>query len=231
MRKYLFALVLAVAIVLVVLPTVAFAAPTHPTFGTFVNAGDVPAGSVLVLNITYKVTNDEDSGMVGYWALSDYNKQVKVWQVPDGSFYAIARYTGKWTTFAGALSPGAGVVQGADASGTFEGGYTATFTAGSSTPTFMARSSTPTFTAGSFTSAFGNIGTYDFGGTKADVLLGTYGAGQTGSTPSFDWLGTYFTSSDDFADFTYLNWGWTYHYRSQTWNNFDYGTTGDIVVP
>lgn len=186
----------------------AFAGPTHPSWGSFVNAGGVPPGSTLVLNITMKVTNDEDSGNVGYWALDDYNKSVQVWQTPGGSFYAVVRYEGKWRTFAGALSPGAGLVQSKDASGTFEGGYVATFT------------------AAGFTSKFGNIGTFDFGGTKADILLGTYGAGQSGPTTPFSWLSTYFTGVGSFAQ---PNWGWTYHYRSQTWNNFSYGTTGDIV--
>jgi hypothetical protein len=185
------------------------AKPSQPTFGTFVNAGGVPNGSTLVLNIVYKVTNDEDSGNVGYWALDNYNKHVQVWLTPDGTFYAIARYEGKWQTFAGALSPGYGVAQSKDASGAFEGGYIATFA------------------ATGFTSAFGNSRTFDYGGTKADVLLGTYGAGQTGPTTPFSFLSTYFTGANGF---TYINWGWTYHYRSQTWNNFDYATTGDIVV-
>ncbi len=208
MRK-LSILAMAVGFVgLLVLGRQALPAPTQPTFGSFVNASGVPVGSVLVLNITHKVTNDEDSGNVGYWALDSYNKHVQVWQVPDGSFYAIARYAGTWQTFAGALSPGTGFPQ-SDASGTFEGGYVATFT------------------ATGFTSAFGNIGTKDYGGTKADVLLGTYGAGQTGPTTPFSFLSAYFTGA---ASFTYVSWGWTYHYRSQTWNNFDYGTTGDIVT-
>ncbi|MCP8304090.1 MAG: hypothetical protein H3Z50_01255 [archaeon] len=141
--------------------------------------------------------------------MDNYNKHVQVWQAPDGTFYVVARYTGKWYTFAGALSPGAGVAQSKDAQGTFEGGYIATFT------------------ATGYTSAFGNIGTYDYGGTKADILLGTYGAGQTGPTTLFNFLSTYFTGA---SPLTLISWGWTYHYKSQTWNNFDYGTTGDIVV-
>lgn len=107
------------------------------------------------------------------------------------------------------VCPGYGATQSKDASGAFERGYIATFA------------------ATGFTSAFGNIGTFDYGGTKADILLGTYGAGQTGPTTPFSFLSTYFTGASGFA---YINWGWTYHYRSQTWNNFDYATTGDIVV-
>jgi hypothetical protein len=188
----------------------AVAAPSHPTFGSFVNAGDVPAGSALVLNITMNVVNDEDSGNVGYWALDSYNKHVQVWQVPDGTFYAVVRYIGKWTTFAGARSPGAGITEGADASGTMEGGYAATFN------------------ATGFTPASGNIGTINFGGTKADVLLGTYGAGQTGDSSITSWLDTYFTGVG--SSFNYVAWGWTYKYKNKTWNNFDYGTTGDVVA-
>ena len=204
------ALILAVVAATVLAPVgTAFAQPTHPTAGSFVNAGGVPPGSVLVLNITHKVTNDEDSGNVGYWALDNYNKHVQIWQIPDGTFYVVARYSGTWMTFAGALSPGAGVPQSKDGRGTFDGGYTATFT------------------ATGFTSAFGNIGKFDYGGTKADVLLGTYGAGQTGPTSPFSFLSAYFTGV---SGFTYINWGWSYRYRSQTWNNFDYGTTGDIVL-
>jgi len=209
LRKFLGPLVALVLLAGVVLPTTsALAAPPDP--GSFLNASGVPAGSVLCLNITYKVTNDEDSGNVGYWALDNYNKSVQVWQVPDGSFYAIAKYEGKWNTFAGALSPGAGTAFSKDGSGTFHGGYIATFT------------------ADSCNSTFGNVGTYDFGGTEADVSLGTYGAGQVGSSPSFDWT-SYFPG---FASFAQPSWGWTYRYRNQSWNNFDPGhggTTGDIA--
>lgn len=143
--------------------------------------------------------------------MDNYNKQVQVWQAPDGTFYVVARYDGKWNTFAGALSPGAGVTQDNDATGTFQGGYAGTFTASSCTPTF------------------GNIGTKDFGGTKADIMLGTYGAGQTGPTTVFGWLSTYCSGASDINNAS--SWGWTYHYRNQAWNNFFYGTTGDIVIP
>lgn len=187
------------------------AAPTKTSSASFVNNGDVPTGSKLILNINYKVTNDEDSGNVGYWALDNYNKNLKVWQVPDGSFYAVVRYNGNWNTFAGALSPGLGIAESKDASGTFQGGYVATFTG--------------TFNHGTLKTN-GNIGTFDFSGTKADILKGTYGAGQTGPTTVYDWESAYFTGGSSIND---LNWGWTYHYKSQDWNNFATGTTGDIV--
>jgi hypothetical protein len=176
----------------------ALAAPTHPTFGKFVNSGDVPKGSKLVVNITLNVVNDLDSGTCGNsWAVDNYNKQIKVWQVPDGTFYAVVRYTGKFTTISGALAPGdcdlnLNLTEGSG-TGTYEGGYVATFTGTLIAP------------------AFGNIGTVDY------------------SAPSpFDWTTAYFTS---FAAFDQTQWGWTYHYKSQTWNNFSTGNSGNIVVP
>ncbi|MHB8910784.1 MAG: hypothetical protein ACYDAA_18065 [Syntrophales bacterium] len=191
----------------------ALAKPTHSAFGTFVNAGGVPAGSKLVLNVSYKVINDEDSGNVGYWALDNYNKTLQVWQAPDETFYVVARYTGQWQTFAGALSPGLGTIESKDTSGTLQGGYVATFAfSGIINPGDL--------------KANGNIGTYDFGGTKADILLGTYGAGQTGPLSPVSVLDLYFPG---YTSFNYINWGWTYHYKNQSWDNFDTGTTGDIA--
>jgi hypothetical protein len=190
------------------------AAPGHPPFGSFVNSSGVPAGSTLIMNVTYSVTNDEDSGDFGYWALDNFNKQLQVWQGPDKtSYYVVARYTGSFTTFAGALSPGAGAPVSKDATGQFEGGYVATFTF------------TGAFNPGGFKTN-GNIGTYDFGGTKADVLLQTYGNTQQGSPHTLDVLSLYFPG---YASFNQTSWGWTYHYRSQSWNNFSTGNSGDIV--
>lgn len=172
----------------------ALAAPTHPTFGKFVNSGDVPKGSKLVVNITLNVVNDLDSGICGNnWAVDNYNKQIKVWQVPGGTFYAVVRYAGKFTTIPGQSSPEDCTQTEGSGTGTFEGGYVATFSATENTP------------------AFGNIGTVDY------------------SEPSpFNWTTAYFTG---FADFNQTQWGWTYHYKSQTWNNFDSGNSGNIVVP
>ena len=191
----------------------ASALPSHHNFGKFVNSGSIPHGSKLILNINYKVTNDEDSGNVGYWALDGYNKQVQVWQDPTNPnlFYVVARYTGNWNTFAGASSPGNGTPESKDAAGTFQGGYVATFS-GTFNPTLKTK---------------GNIGSFDFGGTKADIILGTYGSGQTGSTVPFSYISAYFTGV---TNFNYIDWGWTYHYKGQTWNNYSSGTTGDIVA-
>lgn len=73
----------------------------------------------------------------------------------------------------------------------------------------------------------GKIGKFDYGGSKEDVLLGTYGAGQDGATTPYSFVDAYFPGWGGWA---LMNWGWTYRYRSQPWNNYDYDTTGDIVV-
>jgi len=213
-RLGLIVLSLALVLAVIVPAAAAFAASPNDHAGQFVNAGDVPGGSTLVVNVTLKVINDEDSGNVGYWALDSYNRQIQVWQLPDDGFYAVARYVGKWQTFTGARSPGDGVVQAGDGQGTLEGGYIATFDG--------SLKDDPDYPA------FGQIGTIDYGGTEPDVLLGAYGAGQTGPATVFSWLSEYFTST---ANFTQPQWGWTYHYQGQTWSNFSTGTSGDIVIP
>ncbi len=80
-------------------------AHAEPVYVTFVNAGSVPQGSKLVLNITYNVTTDEDSGFVGCWALDTYTKHVQTWEETNGNFYVVTRYDGTFSTFAEALSP------------------------------------------------------------------------------------------------------------------------------
>jgi len=175
-----------------------------------------------VLNINFLVTNDEDSGFVGYWALDSYIKTVQVWQDPNvpSNHFVTSTYLGLFQTFAGALSPQNGVVEPKGGAGILTGAYFGQFTF--------------TGTISSLKTS-GYIGLYNYGGTKADVLKGTYGAGQTGDPPTaFSWLSTYFPG---YTSFTYLSspsltggWVWTYHYFGQTWVNAASGSSGDIVT-
>lgn len=203
----------AIVAVLVLLAGVktTMASPTHDNFGSFDNESIVPSGSNLILDIIYKVTNDEDTGLKGYWALLDYNKHIQAWEAPDNAIYFVVSYLGNWETFDGALSPQNGEPEN-NGSGTFKGGYTGTCMG--------------TFTPGD-NKTNGNIGSFDYGGTQADVEKGTYGNGQGGDTDAYNYIADYFTN----CTFTYLNWGWTYDYKNQTWNNFQSGNSGDIVVP
>jgi len=173
-----------------------------------------PAGTQEILNITYLVTDDEDSGNVGYWALDNYTKTLQVWQLPDGTYFGRGGYSGQWQTFAGTLSPGKGVIEPQDGNGALEGGWASPFTfSGTFNP-----SSKP---------VSGNIGTLDYGGTKNDILKGSYGNGQTGNINTVDVLAQYFPGYGGFSEPV---WGWSYSYGSQNWNNCSFGTTGDIIV-
>lgn len=176
----------------------------------------LPANSILVLDITLQVINDEDSGFFGYWALDSYTKEVRVWQVPAGTFYAEVRYEGKWKTFKNAASPGLGMTQERDDSGPMKGGYVATFAfAGAFNPGAQ--------------KIKGYIGKYDLGGTKTDILTGS--TAQTGPTTPFSVLTAYFPG---YNNFVYQSWGWTYTNESrdadQNWYNFDRASIGDILT-
>jgi hypothetical protein len=183
-----------------------------PSTKVFTSHENIPRHSKLIVNVHYKVTNDEDSGFVGYWALDNYEKHIMIWADPkDGSYWAIARYEGTFTTFAGALSPQNGVQESSDATGHFVGGYTLHFTG-----TFNPKIAT-----------HGDLGTFDFGGTKSDILLGSYGNGQTGNSgTTFNVLSQYFTGENDINFY----WGWAYAYKDQMWTNFVTGSSGDIIA-
>lgn len=173
-----------------------------------------PPGSVLVENLTFKLINGEDFGTVGYWALDNSSARVSVWQVPDGTFWALFKVTdGRWTTFAGAFSPNAGVPEEAQGSGTYGGWWTVTFS-GEVIPGQK---------------MFGYAGVIDGGGTASDIALGTYDL-QTGTTNPWDPIASYFTSSSGFSDETLQQmWEW-YRYNGQTLVYTALSTTGDIVV-
>ena len=74
--------------------------------------------NLLVLNVSAKITNDPDSGNAGYWALDNLTRNIKVWQsaipmnaLSSNSYIAQINDNGIVTTFAGAMSPGAGIIE------------------------------------------------------------------------------------------------------------------------
>lgn len=188
-------------------------------------------GQKQILNISWIVKNDEDSGLAGYWAMDYFKTNLKVWVLPNGTFYAEKTYHGAFVTPQGAISPNStsgppsGHVQNFTSFGGIVGGYVATFSG--------------TFSPGSHPTT-GAIGSFDYGGTIKDVLLQTYGNGQTGDSPNaYDWTGTYFTGV---ANFDQPHWGWSYKldpiFESQNsinqWCNYnpaDGGNSGDIWAP
>ncbi len=123
---------------------------------TQVLQGPIPAGSQLVLNLTYKWTNVEDIDFVAYWALLSYVEVDQFWLAPDGSFYSHSFAFGTWHTFQGALSPFYGVVEPRTGAGPFVYANYIHFT-GALSP-------------GS-TSTSGFLGVFNAGGSESDILL------------------------------------------------------------
>jgi len=188
----------------------AFAAPSvHTNFGSTLNAGTCNTNGSPVVNISFKVTNDNDSGTTGNnWANDNYNKSVQAWQQVDGSYCAIVKYQGQFVTYAGA-SPNAGEpgytgdTVGAGVKGAFEGGYQATFNG--------------TLSSGLQTK--GNIGSFNFNcDPTTSVCPGQY-----------DWVGAYFGPTAD-TTFNEAYWAWNYHAGNNgSWVNASTGNQGDIT--
>jgi hypothetical protein len=181
------------------------AGPTRPTlsWGSQVNAGVCNTSGAPVINVTFKVINDADSGQSGnYWAFDSSNKSIQVWAQTDGTYCAVVKYAGKFDAVAGQTSPGnlATPLTGKE-DGTFEGGYIATIDG-----TLLAAPSWKTR---------GNLGTFDY---QCDI---------TGNCPGApDWLAAYFTNVVTF-DQTW--WGWIYHGVRNSWVNSSDGNLGDVL--
>jgi len=210
-----------------------------------------PAGNLgphLVLHVSWQVVNDEDSGFAGYWAMDSYTSTVWVWQLSHPvtvssvtyNYYWAHTYSGLFQVPQGALSPGEtgstpnAVTQPTPAYGTMLGGdwgYIA---------------SAETFTPGAH-ATHGSLGLMNYGGTTADLLLGTYGNGQVGASTPYSWYTTYFAPADpSYANFIYGDggnaWGFVYTLNhafyanphgpltaTDQWCNFGTGAWGDIV--
>lgn len=178
--KKFFVGVSASAIMLGSMAVPAFAAPAvHTNFGAQLNSSQCNTSGKPVVNVTYKVTNDTDSGLFGNWATDNYNKSVKVWDQGSGEFCAVVKYQGQFIT-TGPLSPQNGAPLSAGVKGTFEGGYQANFD-GTFTPTLKANGNLPSvdYSLG----GFDWVGAYFSGNTTFDqpYWAWNYHAGNNGS--------------------------------------------------
>ena len=185
---------------LALLGTANAASSVHTNFGQQLNASQCDTSGKPIVNVTFKVTNDADSGVAGnVWANDNYNKKVQVWQQTDASFCSIVKYEGQFVTYAGPSPQNTGTV-GAGVNGTFEGGYQATFD-GTFAPSLKTN---------------GNIGSYD------------YACNGTFTCPgAFDWVGAYFTGN---TYFNQPYWAWNYHAGNNgSWVNASTGNSGDIT--
>ncbi|HEU4967234.1 MAG TPA: hypothetical protein VFT53_07250 [Candidatus Saccharimonadales bacterium] len=118
------------------------AAPTTPTSYT---PGD--CGGKQIVNVTYQLTNDTDSGFFGNWATDSLMRSVKVFDLGSGTYCATINDTGSFVT-SGPNSPQNGTPLAAGINGVINGGYvTNVFTA--------------TLSGTSPYATHGNLGTFD----------------------------------------------------------------------
>jgi hypothetical protein len=182
-----------------------------------------------ITGLTWKAVNDEDSGFVGYWAMDTYTSVLNVWEITAGAYagdyYFTQTFSGDFQTPQGATSPN-GTSELASGYGTLLGAEIGNITG-----------ATFTVSPGNLTS--GNMGDLNYGGSVADLLLGSYGNGQTGDSNAYNWYATYFGNS---GSITY-NWGFDYNLNAEfttnsnggshsanQWCNWDTGADGDIVT-
>ncbi len=183
----------------------ALGSPTERlNFGTQLNAGECDPAGTLIVNIVQRVTGDIDSGIAGnYWAFDEYSRHIQVWQVGTNEFCAVLKYTGSFTTVAGA-SPG-GVPGGlsADVTGTMEGGSRLLITGElKAVPGWKTK---------------GNVGTVDY---NCDPVVGP------SSCSYVQWIDKYFQTG---WAYQYQWWGWIYRAGNNgTWVNTD-PNSGDIT--
>src|SRR5919201_3032587 len=87
-------------------PVVLALAAAAPASGTS-GPKNLGCGSgTLVLNVTYRVLNDVDTGVKGNnWAFDTYTRAVRVWRKGPGRFCSASTYNGEFTSIEGS-SPG-----------------------------------------------------------------------------------------------------------------------------
>lgn len=159
------------------------------------------AGTTLLVNVTYTLINDYDSGFAGKaWANDTIHRTLHIWQEPDGRYCAVVGDTGSFVTFGGA-SPDNTSTVGAGVDGTMQGGYVATF------------NGSPNPDPGYATS--GDLGPFDLRCTDAYTCPGQH--------PSF-------LSYFDAPSYDMPAWGWIYRTpQNGTWVNQASGSSGDIT--
>jgi hypothetical protein len=141
-------------------------------------------GGTRVLDVSYRVQNDVDTGVKGNnWAFDSYTRVVRVWRKAPGRFCSASTYNGEFTTLAG-WSPGGKTQLPAGIRGTFKGTSATTFRGK------LAARGAP---------LRGFLGVKDFSCTSADRK------GRCSGT--WDWLRTYFTG---LAAFKYTKYSFTY---------------------
>ncbi len=167
------------------------------------NNRDSCGGGKLIVNVTYGLSNDYDSGVAGNaWANDTIHRHLQVFDQGGGTYCATVNDTGSFVTFAGASPGGTGTLT-AGIKGEINGGYTTTMFSGTLNPS-------PAY------KTHGNLGSFDLMCVDANTCPGAH--------PGYY---SYFssTSGDDLA-----SWGWKYHAGKRgEWTNASTGNSGDIT--
>lgn len=161
--------------------------------GTQTNANQCGAGEQVV-NVTYTLTNDYDSG-VGIpqgWANDTINRHLQVWQVGADSYCAVVSDEGSFVTLGGTTGPAGTGTLSAGITGRMSGGYRTSVFAGT-------LNSNPVYASG------GQLGSFDLQCQDAYTCPGahpTVSSYVTGWDGSLAW------------------WGWQYKTaQNGTWTN------------
>lgn len=144
----------------------------------------------LVANVNQNFTNDADSKVGGgYWALDQYSKNMKVYDLGDGTYCLVAAYNGTFKTFGGTSPQGTGTV-GAGVTGKQNGGYAlyvtdATFSLGSFPDVDLQGDESGNHnsfsTLGAFFSSYGSWAYIYWGWTYSTCGNGTWGNVDSGN--------------------------------------------------
>lgn len=199
-----------------------------------------------IINARMTVHNYEDPGMVGNWALDNFVESFVIWQntgTTPNTFCALDQYSGTWTTFAGALSPQNGVLEPHSGSGGMNAANVKIFTGTFLGPycrtaiTAPTRTTTTTKTghktcSGTYSTEplTGNIGTYNLGGTRSQIKLGTYAKQKPFNPTSFL---TYYFKTPSLTSEPVSSWIYTQGNSmgyGNMWVNDLAGSFGDIVT-
>lgn len=158
-----------------------------------------------IINVTQKVINDVESGVMENWVFNNYERRIQVFKRSGGATYcALVSYKGTFKSIAGRTSPqGTGKLSGKE-KGTMEGGYRTIITGTlKANPTWPIR---------------GFVGTADY---KCNINVACPG--------HIDWATQYF-NYDPYVGFTKPWWGWIYRGGNYgTWINAITGNFGDIL--
>lgn len=159
-------------------------------------------GSTLVVQVTFGLVNDADSGFAGNeWANDTIHRKLQIWNTGGSDYCAVATDTGSFVTLDGASPSGGGSVS-AGITGNLHGGYVATFTGTPLTDAPYASS--------------GDLGTFDLQCTDAYTCPGDH--------PSY---ASYFDVTNDNG---LVSWGWIYRTaQNGVWVNQASDSGGDIT--